>query len=370
MKRNRLGALVCFWILAAAGCVFVPGNDTKDAGNSGIISIMTWNVQNLFDGTDNGAEYNEYLSSAGWNEKKYEARILSISAAMESAFSAGEFGSSAPVLIGIIEVENQQVLEDLAVRLPAKYGYNYVFFGNLPGMSLGVGVISRLPFQQARVHSITVGGETTPRPVAEVELLTENGNIVFFICHWKSKLGGDEETELLRRASARVINRRTVEIHREYPDKPVIIMGDLNENHDEFFRSGGKYLSALLPDDPEAGKMSALQNSGDFILVSGGKPPVIRFFDDDYSSPVFYSPWGNEINDGSYYYKNEWETIDHFLLSAELFNGSGWDYFSCHVLAAPPFTNSSGFPVSFTPRNGIGLSDHLPLMLYLKSCEK
>jgi hypothetical protein len=51
------------------------------------------------------------------------------------------------------------------------------------------------------------------------------------------------------------------------------------------------------------------------------------------------------------------------LLSAEWFDESGWDFSGCAVLNESPFTSSAGLPVSYNPRTGYGLSDHLPLVL-------
>ncbi|MDR0474106.1 MAG: endonuclease/exonuclease/phosphatase family protein [Treponema sp.] len=360
------GAAFLSLVFSLGSCSVVPRNET--AGNTGALSVMLWNVDNLFDGVDAGTEYDEYSVSAGWNEKKYAARILSISQAIESAFekdaSFVPADGSPPALIGLVEVENLEVLEDLASGSLAKYGYNWAFFGKLPEMALGAGVLSRFPLDGTRVHSITAGGETTPRPVMEFRIESEGESIAFFLCHWKSKIGNDEATEALRRSSARVINRRLAEIRREEPDLPVIIMGDLNENHDEFYRVSGALVSALLPDDPWAASLSASQNTRDFLVLSGKKPPQASYFEKSF--PVFYTPWGNELSEGSYYYKKDWETIDHFLLSAELFNGKGWDFHNCRVLSRPPFIGAAGFPIAYTPRNGAGLSDHLPLMLYLK----
>jgi hypothetical protein len=99
------------------------------------------------------------------------------------------------------------------------------------------------------------------------------------------------------------------------------------------------------------------------LVLSGEKPPVAATF--GASMPAFYSPWGQELEKGSYYYKNNWETIDHFLLTAPFFDGAGWDFSSCRVVAQEPFTNAKGLPAAYNPRTGYGLSDHLPLLLTL-----
>jgi len=136
-------------------------------------------------------------------------------------------------------------------------------------------------------------------------------------------------------------------------------MGDLNENYDEFYRRNGKVISALLPDDPRAAEFADLYGldenapntaaiigelQKDFIILSKSKPPVPRYFPAGVLS--LYSPWA-EMEDGSYYYKNNWETIDHFLLSPNLFNGTGWDFERCAVINSPPFVSAKGFPVAY-----------------------
>jgi hypothetical protein len=196
--------------------------------------------------------------------------------------------------------------------------------------------------------------------------------MALFVCHWKSKLGGDS-TETLRRSSARILARRLREIAAEDPELPVIIMGDLNENYDEFYRLDGKIISALLPDDPDAAALAEIDAASvsarlgvreDFLVLSGAKPPRAENFGE--GTAALYSPWGQELQNGSYYYQNDWETIDHFLLSGGLFNSTGWDFQSCYVADKEPFVSQKGVPVSYNARTGYGLSDHLPLVLVLR----
>jgi hypothetical protein len=204
---------------------------------------------------------------------------------------------------------------------------------------------------------------------------TEGLSFVIFVCHWKSKVGGEDETECTRRASARIILRRMRELLKSDPDLPVTVTGDLNENHDEFYRRSGTAISALLPDDPRSAEITGLYGLGkndpniaelqkDFIILSKNKPPSTKYFPPGVLT--VYSPWAGELQDGSYLYKNAWETIDHFLLSAQLFSGTGWGFENCEVVNTPPFVNTNGHPVAYNPRTGYGMSDHLPLLLILK----
>jgi endonuclease/exonuclease/phosphatase family metal-dependent hydrolase len=379
IKRNF--HCILFSILVSAllpvSCELSEMEDGKSEAKTGAISIMTWNLQALFDGTESGNEYDEYRESSGWSEEKYSGRLSVIAKAIDS------IEPGAPDLIALQEIESAQVLEDLAGGPLSKKGYQWTHFAGNPDMSIGVGLISRLPIEQARVHSINIDGSAAPRPVLELRVsrsqTAENEGLILFICHWKSKLGGEDLTEAARRASARIILRRMRELAREEPELPVIIMGDLNENYDEFYRRSGAEICALLPDDPHSANMSGFNDidendpafgtsqgnlQKDFLVLVKSKPPSAQYFPPQ--ALCLYSPWANELENGSYYYKNEWETIDHFLLSHRLFDKAGWEFETCRVLDQAPFTNSNGYPDTYNPRTGSGLSDHLPLLLFLK----
>jgi endonuclease/exonuclease/phosphatase family metal-dependent hydrolase len=384
MKRHgvdgRAALALCAALLLAAvagGCDVSgtegggtgPGKTESEKTNS--LVIMTWNVQALFDGTETGNEYDEYRESAGWSAEKYAGRLNGIASAI------GAMEPLVPDLIALQEIESAEVLQDMAGAL-SKQGYAWSHFANNPGMSLGVGVLSRLPLNGTKVHSVNINGEVAPRPVLETRISAENEALTLFICHWKSKLGGEDATEAARRASARIILRRIRELAEQEPAVPVIVVGDLNENHDEFFRRNGTVLSALLPDDIRAADLVQLYEvdaedpdaeaivnelQKDYLILSKNKPPEPRYFPSQ--ATALYSPWGQELGNGSYYYQKAWETIDHILLSAQLFNGTGWEYETSETADYQPFVNSSGYPAPYNPKTGSGLSDHLPLLLFL-----
>jgi endonuclease/exonuclease/phosphatase family metal-dependent hydrolase len=321
----------------------------KGKTETDVLSIALWNVQAVFDGKEDGGEYKEYTDS--WTQTKYLARLDAIGAALDA------IGTS-PAVLALVEVENSDVLEDLSKGALAEHGYHWTFFGNNKGSALGLGVLSKLPFTKTQIHTAYDNGLSTPRPIIEVHITAEGQTVVLFLCHWKSKLGGDAETEPSRRLSARVVARRIEEIHVETPNMPIVVMGDLNENYDEFFRRDGTYVTALLPDHPAA--VETAYGKTDFLVISENKPPTAEYF----SGPAFYSPWA-EMEGGSYNYKNSWETIDHFLLNSPLFDEKGWDFGSCKVIRQAPFLNKYGTPATYNPKTGEGLSDHLPLLLTL-----
>jgi len=339
-------------VLLAAGCTVSDSKTGKTAAEPGTLTMMTWNVQNLFDGMDNGFEYKEFLNSAGWSAEKYKGRVNTISAAVGGI-------KPSPDIIMFQEIESLVILQDIAEALPG--GYVYSRFAKNPGAALGVGILSRFPLVETKTHSITIGRDTTPRPVLETRVQAKK-EFVVFVCHWKSKLGGDS-TENTRKASARVILRRIRELWEEEPDIGVIVAGDLNENHNEFYRRSSRAVCALLPDDPYSAQIAGgIQK--DFIVLGKDKPPAPVNF--PHGTVVLFSAWARDVEKGSYYYKNEWETIDHFLVSGQFFNNSGWSFEKAVPADFSPFANEYGIPVPYNIRTGAGLSDHLPLLLTLR----
>ncbi|MDR2951906.1 MAG: endonuclease/exonuclease/phosphatase family protein, partial [Treponema sp.] len=336
MKNLRLGVLYVslFAAMLLTGCGAYGSKAEKTPQNNETISLMTWNVNNLFDGKDNGTEYAEYRQASGWSEEKYLGRINAISAAIGKV-------EPAPDIITLEEVESLDILEQLAESLS---GYSWIHFANNPDAPLGLGIVSRFPLTEIKAHSITIHGDTAPRPVLETRVLVKEREFVIFICHWKSKIGKEGATENARKASARVIIRRISELWQDEPGLGVIIAGDLNENHDEFSRLDSKVLSALLPDDPHCAQLAGYGDKTgetgtslqkDFIIISRNKPPAADYFPEE--SVVLFSPWLEDIHNGSYYKKNNWETIDHFLISGHFFNNSGLNYKKTEVIDYEPF---------------------------------
>ena len=344
-------------LLVLAGCVF---SETKPEGTSrdtSPLTLMTWNVHNLFDGQDNGFEYNEFLNSAGWSTEKYLGRINVISNAIGRL-------EPLPDIIMFQEIESLTIIKDIALSL--SHDYEWSHFANNPGAALGLGILSRFPIMEASAHSITIDRETTPRPVLETRIRAGDEEFVIFICHWKSKLGGEDATEDVRKASARVILRRIRELWENEPDLGIIVAGDLNENHDGFYRRNTSIICSLLPDDPYSALITGSTGTGqkDFFVLGKNKPPAPVYFPQE--TIVLFSPWISELENGSYYFRNNWETIDHFLISKQFFTNTGWNYEKTEVVNFPPFATSEGMPIPYNARTGWGLSDHLPLLLTIR----
>ncbi|MCL2070509.1 MAG: hypothetical protein FWH19_05945, partial [Treponema sp.] len=202
MKHSTVKIIFCVFFLA--GC----GSFQREAPEQNHFTAALWNAHNLFDGVEAGTEYAEFRAEAGWTEEKYQARLTSLSQAILQMAQEPGSRAFAPDLIALAEIENLGVLEDLSrqlssgLRRGSRNGYHWAAFSKLPGSAIGLGFLSRFPMTEVMAHSITIEGESAPRPVLEVRIepgaepLAEPGAgpgaapMVFLLCHWKSKLGG------------------------------------------------------------------------------------------------------------------------------------------------------------------------------------
>ena len=319
------------------------------------IVIMSWNVQNLFDDVDNGTEYREFDPSLGeWNTDLFNRKAAALSEVIMAACGGG------PDIVLLQEVENSNALELLNRGYLKQAGYSYSLFFPTEGSAVGTAVLSRLPVSAAGGHGVMLDDVSAGRNIAEIEfdIRGSSENLLVFVNHWKSKLGGAAETEDLRMASAGVLSGlMNSAAGRE--GLLVIAAGDFNESHDEGGRIGFAYptaISEFRPEDAAAGT-SGLFFTGSSGMIRGPQPEGPR---------IYYNPWPESDKPGTYCYREVWETIDQFFIDSAAFNGTGLEYGGFDTVDLELNTTAGGFPYSWSSTGADGFSDHLPVLLTLK----
>jgi endonuclease/exonuclease/phosphatase family metal-dependent hydrolase len=340
MKRNLLAAAL--WICTASFAF--P------------LTLMSYNVENLFDDVKNGTEYREFNPDRGaWNTDLFKARIDSIGEVVRKTVPGG-----ADVLL-FQEIENENALRALVDDGLRGMGYAWEVFVPKRGLSANVAMVSRLPVTNVRAHAVGPWKRSTPiRDIVEAEIEVGGHVLYVFNDHWKSKIGGVRVTEPSRVESCFVLARRVREILRQSPSADILVAGDFNENVDEYARTGGKYQTAFLPDRGPAPAMFASRSiflSSDALRVGVSGDRLI-----------LYEPWFEvkASRRGSYFYQGDWLTVDHILLSPGLLDPRGFTYrrgsfgpVKLDFLLLP-----GGAPKRWTGKKGPrGYSDHLPLLI-------
>jgi len=353
---NKTKTLILFLAatLVLGSCFFfVPGCRSRE---SETLTILTWNVENLFDDVDNGSEYREYKPGDTWTTRDFHQRMVQLSRVIEAAVPGG------PDVVLLQEVENQNVLATWNSRFLKNFGYKTVLAAPSPGAAT-IGILSRFPLSDYRLHRHDREGASPGRPITEMVIQTPGGAIRIFNNHWKSKSGGADETEPLRRAAAEALNQRLNELSSQ--DYPVILGGDFNESHDEFYLRGAAIITALMAPEPvkELSEEERRLCLVIYPLTSGILPGGVSPPPED--PPELYTPWPL-MEGGTYHYSGNWERIDNFFLSGDLRDGRGWEWEDTAVIREPWMLTARGTPRGWNRETGEGFSDHLPLLLSLR----
>ena len=320
-----------------------PGEDS--------LTLMTWNVQNLFDEESSGREYDDFdPEKSDWGEDLLRLRLENMKEVIESVNRDG------PDILFLQEVENQAVLnrlnrEYLEKRYPYSGAWEYT------DNAVRCGFLSRIPPQSVHLHFPGEYGSRPLRPVLEIRFCPDGEELIVLNNHWKSRSGGVMATEEGRLMSARVVSGRVRELKAQ-GHKTLILAGDFNGSCSDY-RPGGSQTSQIpieyLPDTAWPDSLYIAADPDDYA-ESGDRA-------------VFYSPWDETGDEGSYFYQNRWMRLDHFLLTGALLDGRGWEFAGADCLNSEWLSNQDGHPLAWQSWTGSGYSDHFPLLLFLNRME-
>ncbi|MBN2351274.1 MAG: endonuclease/exonuclease/phosphatase family protein [Spirochaetales bacterium] len=341
----RIGLLIlCF--LAGAVLSSCPGRT---------ITVLSYNVGNLFDGADDGTEYREYDPGRGtWNESCFRLKLARIALAVRRSVPGG------PNIVMLQEIENRNVLLRLRDDGLGDQGYRYAACYPSPGGATTVGILSRFPLSRVAAYQLAPWKRETLRPVLEAAADADGTAVHLFCVHLKSKNNGkDKDTEKPRLEAAGIIARRVREIAAAEPGAAVVVAGDFNERADEYARAKRAYQTALVRLDDHAPASFA-----EASLLLCGSPASSGVRD---GAVIFFDPWlaAPGTPPGSYWYKRHWEDIDHALF---LPGSSGLVYVSFRAVSEPDMLHPrTRAPLAWDRKKpNQGFSDHLPILLTLE----
>lgn len=222
--------------------------------------ILFYNVENLFDIQDDPeTNDNEYLPDAErkWNQQRYLTKIRHLAKVIAAA------GRDLPVIVGLTEVENDRVLDDLIHRSVLQRGdYRFIHYESRDERGIDVAMLYRqMFFRPLSSRPIPVRFPFDPDDRTR-DLLYVKGEFAskdmvhFFLNHWPSRREGVLETEPKRLEAARILKASVDGIFDEDPRAKIIIMGDFNDPPDS--ESISKVLGARGPNISEGDRLHNL----------------------------------------------------------------------------------------------------------------
>ncbi len=313
-------------------------------GEKGEWTVMTWNVQNLFDEVDNGNEYTEFDPGKGiWNERLLQRRLDRVAEVVVKTVPGGAD------LIVFQELENQNVLDRLLKESLKGRGYDYSL--TIPGFSIiRCGVISRYPLSNVSAVDCGQWGSRSLRPALGFSVDIPGSSAYVIALHWKSPRGNRSATEEPRRLEAAIVRDMVKQKLDTDQDAKIIVIGDLNTPGD------GLVLPAAL------GPYGTLVDEA--VIWRTDVPEFPPY---DSQELVLYDPEPTAGPPGTYNYLGQWDRPDRALLSRGFTEGPGLVFHISRIGTLDVMLNSQGYPERWRTDLEEGYSDHLPLILEFNS---
>ncbi|MFC5047830.1 endonuclease [Aquimarina hainanensis] len=202
-------------------------------------TVAFYNLENLFDTIDDTKTLDDdFLPDAEkrWSIKRYEKKITKLGTAISNIGFA--CSGKAPVIVGVAEIENRKVLEDLVAskHLMNKH-YGIVHYNSPDERGIDVGLLyQKEHFELLHSESITVlvyndnGERDYTRDILWVTGRLHGEEIHILVNHWPSRRDGAASTADKRIVAAEK-NREVIDRIREGdPEAKIIIMGDFNDD--------------------------------------------------------------------------------------------------------------------------------------------
>ena len=334
---------VKFFIIISVFSVFLQQSCSGPSGNinskkSSSYQVAFYNVENLFDTINapgkNDGEYTPE-SKKKYNTVKYYEKLDHLEQVLASIDSISPL-----VCIGLAEVENKDVLEDLVeLGFLKENKFKIVHFESPDFRGIDVALLYRSDLfkvdEQEALYIDLKDSNRTTRDILKVKGRSVDGkSSIIYVNHWPSRWGGTEKTNPKRIAAAQVLKNSVDAEFSKDSKARILIMGDLNDYPDN-----ESVLEVLGADS-----------------VKGGK--------------LYNATWPLHKIDslGTHNYKGHWGVLDHVIVSNEL--SSEIDTVYAHKKKFMLYQNKKGewLPSRSYSRSKYygGYSDHLPIVIKFK----
>ncbi|GAA4941367.1 endonuclease [Algibacter agarivorans] len=202
-------------------------------------TIAFYNLENLFDiHNDKHTNDNDFspTSAKKWTPKRYDNKLRKLGFAV-SNIGKKETGKH-PAIIGLAEVENAKVIEDLiASKYLENCNYGYVHYDSLDERGIDVALLydtnafEVIYSETFIVHLTKDNGETDyTRDILLVSGLLDGEHIHVIANHWSSRREGEKETEHKRFAAADKVIEIITNLNIEHTNPKIVVIGDFNDD--------------------------------------------------------------------------------------------------------------------------------------------
>jgi len=212
---------------------------SEDTKQDNLYTVAFYNLENLFDIYDDPDTLDDDFTPEGkkkWDAKRYNRKLKKLSSVISQIGTDTSF--TPPVIVGLAEVENLQVVTDLVnTEALQEYNYGIAHFDSPDERGIDVALIYQkkyFEFIDSETVTLYLYQEDGERDYTRDVLFVKgklNGELVhFMVNHWPSRRKGTKETEP-RRIKAAALNHEIITKIKLATENPkIIIMGDFNDD--------------------------------------------------------------------------------------------------------------------------------------------
>ena len=317
--------------------------------------VVFYNLENLFD-TINDPNKNdeEYLPEGArkWTTYRYNQKLENMSRVL---FDIAAKDRNFPTVIGVSEIENRLVLEDLlATPKLAKANYRIVHYDSPDRRGVDCAFFYRpdkFKLEGSEAHNISFPGRPNflTRDLVAMWGKIEGEPFYFIVSHWPSRLGGKERSQYSRDFVAEKCKHICDSVHKANPATKVVIMGDFNDD--------------------------ATDKSVTHVL--GAKGNIKKLDKND-----MFNPFHDMLKAGygTLAYRDSWNLFDNIVVSENLATAStgtlkiqkaeGSKFYG-NIFISPYMIQKEGQYKNYPLRSFVGsnfqngYSDHFPVYIYI-----
>lgn len=318
-----------------------------------IRTVGFYNLENLFD-TKNDPEKNDEASPImemkGDKEEVYLDKIDKLGEVISQL--GAEKARTSPAILGVAEVENKKVLEDLvASEKLKKKRYSIIHFDSPDKRGIDVGLLYQsryfkpIHFEAFNPNIYDQNYKVYTRDILLVSGYLDDELIHIIVNHWPSRRGGEAKSRPLREKAAYKVKQIIEKIKLNDPNPKVLIMGDFN-------------------DDP-------INSSFKTVLQTKSKKKNVNEGD-------VYNPYEDMFRRGfnTLGYRDNINLFDQIMFTSPLLNKGKKDFSTYKMFKSGIFNKRfltqkngryKGYPFrsfSYGKYTG-GYSDHYPVYMYL-----
>lgn len=315
-------------------------------------TIAFYNVENLFDTINDPNKFDEASPIMEMNfnrEEVYKKKVQNMARVISEI--GADVSNNTPAIIGLAEVENRQVIEDLAndpALLLKDYGIAHFDSPDARGIDVAL-MYQKALFSPSSIsnHELKIYDDITRKRVYTRDQLLVSGYlegelIHVIVNHWPSRSGGEARSRPKRMAAARLNKRLVDSLQAIDPYAKVFTMGDLNDD----------------PTNASIKKVLKAKKDKEDVQLKGLYNPMEAFF---------------KKGLGSNAYRDAWSLFDQILITKPLLEKdySSFRFYKAGIFNKQYLTNKKGrykgYPFRSFADGGFtnGYSDHFPVYVHV-----